>query len=139
MNGITKWITGIDMINNQNCYIINFGWSEELSFPQLIVNPDIDNIFKVTEIVRTSAPSNCFIVFIGGKYVDRVKEIVQKVDSLSLVLQTKPTIYFTEKKGMSSKTPKSLNVFLVSKENKMGILMTNHMLRYKYHQNRKMK
>ena len=96
MNGITKWITGIDMINNQNCYIINFGWSEELSFPQLIVNPNIDNIFEATEIVRTSAPSNCFIVFIGGEFLGRIDQITRKIESVSAGLVARYWIYFAE-------------------------------------------
>ena len=45
LGGITKWVTGFNIIESQNCYILNFGWSEELSFPQLATNVEGDNMF----------------------------------------------------------------------------------------------
>ena len=75
-----------------NCYSISFGWPQELSVPQLVVEDKILN----AEVLRQSAPSNCFMVFIGGKYVDRLEDIFQKVKSASVGLATKPSIYFAE-------------------------------------------
>ena len=76
-----------------NCYSISFGWPQELSVPQLVVEDKILN----AEVLRQSAPANCFMVFIGSKYVDRLEDIFQKVKSASVGLATKPSIYFAEK------------------------------------------
>ena len=111
LGGLTKHITGHDYVNNMNCYSISFGWPQELSVPQLYVNLDNDQILNA-EMVRQSTPSNCFMVFIGGRYVNRLEDIFQKVESVSLGLVSKPLIYFSEK---VEKTPKSdaLNSILV--------------------------
>ena len=95
-----------------NCYSISFGWPQELSVPQLRVNLDNDRIVNAA-MVRQSAPSNCFMVFVGGKYVNRLEDIFQKMEeSVILGLVSKPLIYFAEK---VEKTPKSeaLNSILV--------------------------
>ena len=112
LGGLTKHITGHDYVNNMNCYSISFGWPQELSVPQLRVNLDNDRIVNAA-MVRQSAPSNCFMVFIGGKYVNRLEDIFQKMEeSVILGLVSKPLIYFAEK---VEKTPKSeaLNSILV--------------------------
>ena len=79
-----------------NCYSISFGWPQELSVPQLRVNLDNDKKLNAA-MMRQSAPANCFMVFIGGKYVNRLDDIFQKVESVSVGLVAKPVIYFAEK------------------------------------------
>ena len=112
LGGLTKHVTGHDYVNNMNCYSISFGWPQELSVPQLRVNLDNNNNVEHLEMVRQSAPANCFMVFIGGKYVNRLEDIFQKVEGLSVRLVSKPIIYFAEK---VEKTPTSeaLNSILV--------------------------
>ena len=111
LGGLTKHVTGHDYVNNMNCYSISFGWPQELSVPQLRVNLDNDKILNA-EMVKQSTPSNCFMVFIGGKYVNRLEDIFQKVEVVSVGLVSKPLIFFSEK---VEKTPKSeaLNSILV--------------------------
>ena len=87
-----------------HCYSISFGWPQELSVPQLRVNLDNNNNVEHLDLVRQSTPSNCFMVFIGGKYVNRLEDIFQKMEGLSVGLVSKPLIYFAEK---VEKTPKS--------------------------------
>ena len=96
LGGLMKWITGFDSVNGQNCMILNFGWLAENSLPQLVTNIDNDEVFDV-EIVRRSSHSNCFLVFIGGKYVNRVNDIALKMDKVSNELVSNQIIYFVEK------------------------------------------
>ena len=112
LGGLTKHITGHDYVNNMNCYSISFGWTQELSVPQLKVNLDNDQILNA-EMVRQSAPSNCFMVFIGGRYVNRLEDIFQKVESVSVGLVSKPLIYFSEKVDAAPKF-KVQNLILVN-------------------------
>ena len=96
----------------RRCYALNFGWPQELSISQLTVNLDNDRIFNA-EMVRQSAPSNCFMVFIGGKYVNRLEDIFQKVETVSVGLVSKPLIYFSEKVDATPKF-KVQNLILVN-------------------------
>ena len=66
------------------------------------------------DTVRSSAPSNCFLVFIGGEYVNKVNEIVEKVDRVTEGLVTRPSIYFTEETGKKPELKRKTN-FLVGK------------------------
>ena len=66
------------------------------------------------ETVRSSAPSNCFLVYIGGEYVNKVNEIVEKVDRVTEGLVTRPSIYFTEETGKKPELKRKTN-FLVGR------------------------
>ena len=112
LGGLTKHVTGIDFVNNMNCYSISFGWPQELSVPQLRVNLDNDKILNAA-MVRQSSPSNCLMVFIGGKYVNRLEDIFQKVETVSVGLVSKPLIYFSEKVDAAPKF-KVQNLILVN-------------------------
>ena len=113
LGGLTKHITGHDYVNNMNCYSISFGWPQELSVPQLRVNLDNNNNVEHLEMVRQSAPANCFMVFIGGKYVNRLEDIFQKMETVSVGLVSKPLIYFSEKVDATPKF-KVQNLILVN-------------------------
>ena len=112
LGGLTKHITSHGYVNNMNCYAISFGWPQELSISQLVVNLDNNNNVDHFDMVRQSTPANCFMVFIGGKYVNRLEDIFQKVESISAGVVSKPLIYFSEK---VEKIPKfeALNSILV--------------------------
>ena len=113
LGGLTKLIGGADLIRKRNCYALNFGWSEELSVPQLVVNLDNSNNVDHLEMVRQSAAANCFMVFIGGKYVNRLEDIFQKMETVSVGLVSKPLIYFSEKVDATPKF-KVQNLILVN-------------------------
>ena len=87
------------------------GWTGKLSVPQLVMDLDKNNAGNL-EILRQSAPVNCFMVFIGGKYVSRLDDIVRKVDEVTDQLATKPTIYFAEKSDEAPSTNLK-DIFLV--------------------------
>ena len=47
--------------------------------------------------IRTSAPSGCFVILVGGKFVKRMDDIVRKVDYITSHLAIKLVTYFAEK------------------------------------------
>ena len=96
MGQISKWILGFDVFKNQNCYILNFGWSLEISIPMFLFNENVDIDTVYTETMRVSSPSNCFIVLIGGKFSSKVDEIISKVEFMSSELRRRVLLYFTE-------------------------------------------
>ena len=86
-------------VSNSNCYVLNFGWTEELPLPQLFFNLDNNDQTDLSR-VRTTSPSNCFFVFIGGKYLSRLKDVVNKVEHVETDVATKPITYFAEKSDL---------------------------------------
>ena len=60
-----------------------------------MTDPNREVMFDA-ELVRTSAPANCFLVFIGGEYLDMLDDVVRKVENVTEGLVTFPTIFFTE-------------------------------------------
>ena len=62
----------------KHCFSLNFGYHENTwSFPQIAMTPESSRklIFDF--------PSSCFFVFIGGKYINRIGDVMDKVDSVT--------------------------------------------------------
>ena len=80
--------------------------------PQLVLNFEENSMFN-GDVLRESAPGNCFMVFIGGKNQRKVDNIIRKMEMLrKKVLYNKMIFYITEK---TDETPKldSTTSFLV--------------------------
>ena len=60
--------------DDQSCLILNFGYKKSFSSPEikLSLNSDSKNIL--------GSPNKCSVVVIGGKYLDRVDEVMRMVD-----------------------------------------------------------
>ena len=70
------------------------------------------------DVLRESAPGNCFMVFIGGKNQRKVDNIIRKMEMLrKKVLYNKMIFYITEK---TDETPK-----LDSTTSFLGIIYIN--------------
>ena len=65
------------------------------------------SIVKSIEILRTTAPSNCFYVLIGGEYLKRLSDIVYWVERQTYYIATRPLVYFAEKTNV----PPELNIY----------------------------
>ena len=57
LGGLTKWTSGLDFIKYQNCYLLNFGWREEISLPQLVFDDDYDRKLNF-EMIREAFEKN---------------------------------------------------------------------------------
>ena len=75
--------------------------------------PPDDADLLSTEGVRTTAPGNCLLVFIGGEYADRLDDVVDKVKDISKLLISKDVTYYVEKTKRSLKL-RNKNVFMVN-------------------------
>ena len=79
-SSITKWQTGTDMINTQNCFAVNFGFSGEIPLPTISLQ--IDKRLQLKQYGFKNS-YNCFFVFVGGRYVEDMKTIVDVVMDIS--------------------------------------------------------
>ena len=79
-----------------NCFGLNFGWKsvQTLEIPTLSMN--LDQGLKISK-KDFKAPMNCFIVFVGGKYIKDVDSVVERAKEISEEFHiNKPCIYFFE-------------------------------------------
>ena len=84
------------------CFSLNFGYhDDQLSIPQISMTPDSN-----TNLIFDS-PSSCFFVMVGGKYLDMIGDVMEKVNMVtSDVGGTRP-----------------LAVFLISNDNKKQLII----------------
>jgi len=99
-----NWILGKDVLQKESCFALNFGFKGELPFPQFPMTVDTNlalNLPKVTWYVdpKTEYPgaiagpppglhqSKCFLVFIGGKYLHQLGEVMEKVKAVGVAVR----------------------------------------------------
>ena len=68
------------MINNQNCFAVNMGFNGEIPFPTLTLTVDAQENLEKYGIDRFY---KCFYVFVGGKYVDDMENVVEIVEGVT--------------------------------------------------------
>ena len=65
-------------VDFDKCFFVNFGYhDDQLSIPQLSMTPD-----SITNL-NFDFPSSCIFVIIGGKYLNIIGEIMEKVNSVT--------------------------------------------------------
>ena len=62
----------------ENCLSLNFDYFDiNLSIPQIATTPESE--LKLT----FDFPSSCFFVIVGGKYLNKIGSVMEKVDSIT--------------------------------------------------------
>ena len=95
-----NWLLKKDVLNKESCFALNFGYKGQLPFPQFPMNLQTylsKNMPIVTWYVDPESrrfrgsidgpppgllQSKCFLVFIGGQYVEQLGEVMEKVKSV---------------------------------------------------------
>ena len=66
----------------ENCFAINFDYFDPmLSIPQISITLDKKMELNLPNFMNV--PSNCFIVIIGGKYLNLIDDVMRKVNSVT--------------------------------------------------------
>ena len=64
-----------------HCFSMNFGYLDnELSIPQFSMAPESS---KTLNFTYADAPNNCYIVMVGGKYLKRIGDVMEKVNQVA--------------------------------------------------------
>ena len=87
---------GENVFESRNCFGLNVGWKsvQTLEIPTLSMN--LDQEFKISK-KDFKAPMNCFIVFVGGKFIKDVDSVVERAKEISEEFYiNKPSMYFFE-------------------------------------------
>ena len=86
----------IDFLRSQNCFALNYQWPSQITLPSMTMSLSPDKDVDIQQL-RTSAPSGCFVVLVGGKFVKRMDDIIRMVDNITSQLAIKLVTYFAEK------------------------------------------
>ena len=97
-------MNGVDILQDQKCLIVNFGFKNPLPFPEIKLSPDPKFHLNVGSLGLNS-PSKCSIVVIGGKYLEQVDEVMRMVDKITEDIAWMPSAVFlmAEKPGQDIK------------------------------------
>merc|ERR1712155_145169 len=95
---------GFDVLTEQRCFTLNFGYQQPFPFPQLWLDLKSTLPLNVGSLGNKS-PNKCHIVIIAGQYLDKVDEVMRMVDRITEDIQWMPLAVFlmTEKPGQDVK------------------------------------
>ena len=86
------WETKILSISAERCFCVSFGFRNDLGFFMVDFTLDVDVESWIKETIGST--DDCFIVFVGGNYIDILDQVVEKVESIGKKLQSKAKAIF---------------------------------------------
>ena len=89
-----RWETPSWSGSIQHCFSVSFDFENDLDILMYEMNLD----FNVKSINRFSINStdDCFLVFVGGKYVDMIDQVASKVEIIGKKIQSKAKVFFLD-------------------------------------------
>ena len=98
VNKFLIWETKILSISAERCFCVSFGFRNDLGFFMGDFTLDVDVESWIKETIGST--NDCFLVFVGGKYIDMLDQVVEKVESIGKKLQTMArAIFINSQKG----------------------------------------
>ena len=92
------WETKILSISAERCFCVSFGFTNDLGFFMIDLNLDV--VVESWNKENIGSTNDCFLVFVGGKYIDKLDQVVEKVESIGKKLQSKArAIFINSRKG----------------------------------------
>ena len=123
------------MINNQNCFAVNFGFRDEIPIPQIRLNikkqPDLSQYGLDISFYK------CFFVFVGGNDLQELEEVMKVVDEISIKAEAvRPSALFLEGNldtaTLKNLSPKFNNLAAVSNRVKAELLNDKDFLNFSF-------
>ena len=91
-----RWQSKILSISIDRCFSVSFGFPNDLGVSMLELNVDVDVESWNREILGHA--DDCFLVFVGGNYIDMLDQVAEKVGSIGKKLQTKARAIIIDRK-----------------------------------------
>ena len=92
---------GENVFESRNCFGLVFGWKSVHTLEIPILTMNLDQSVKISK-KTFQAPMNCFIVFVGGRFLKDVDSVVERAKEVSEELYiSKPSMYFFEGRQQS--------------------------------------
>ena len=108
------WESKIPSISIDRCISVSFGLSIDHGFFMFDLNLDADVESWNRETIGST--DDCFLVFVGGNYIDMLDQVVEKVESIGKKLQSKAKAIFInslnrERINIKETWPPLVNIF----------------------------
>ena len=89
-----KWQTPSWTSSIQHCFSVSFGFDND---PDILMHEMTlgFNVESIDQFTITST-DDCFLVFVGGKYVDMLDQVVRKVEIIGKKILSKPKVLFLD-------------------------------------------
>ena len=82
--------------SQSSCLSLNFGiYNQELEMQQILLTPESNFKLNFNSDSMNTAIS-CFIVLLGGKYLNNIKDVMTKVDSIKQDVGIRPQAIFIQ-------------------------------------------
>ena len=94
METFLKWQAPSWSGSIQHCFSVGFGYDNDLDILMYEMTLDF-NVETIDRFNITSA-DDCFLVFVGGKYVDMIDQVVSKVEIIGKKILSKPKVLFLD-------------------------------------------
>ena len=87
--------------SQSSCLSLNFGiYNKELEMQQISLTPESNISLNFNSDSMNTAIS-CFIVLLGGKYLNNIKDVMTKVDSIKQDVGIRPQAIFIQSNNYS--------------------------------------
>ena len=90
METFLRWKTPFWSGSIKHCFSVSFGFDNDLDI--LIYELTLDFNEKLIDRLNIISTDDCFLVFVGGKYVDMIDQVVSKVDIIGKKIQSKARV-----------------------------------------------
>ena len=122
MKTFLKWQTPSWSGSIKHCFSISFDFDNDLDI--LMYNMTLDFNAETIDRFNIATADDCFIVFVGGKYVDMIDQVASKVEIIGKKILSKAKVFFldtNDKKMRSMKEtyPPLVKIFFQSRYNKL--------------------
>ena len=99
-----KWQTPSwsGLINH--CFSISFDFDNDLDI--LMYNMTLDFNEEILDRFNIATTADCFLVFVGGKYVDMIDQVASKVETIGKKILSKAKVFFLDKNDKKMRSTK---------------------------------
>ena len=95
----------------EQCFAVNFGSTKPFDLPTLSLDLESNKDFQMPYDISTN---HCFLVFVGGNYVEVIEEVMKKVDSITKdIVLTPLAIFVTTKEKIQKDLPVTAKIAMV--------------------------
>ena len=107
-----KWQTPSWSGSIQHCFSVSFGYDDDLDI--LMYTMTLDFNAETIDRFNIATTDDCFLVFVGGKYVDMIDQVASKVEIIGKKILSKAKVFFLNTKDKKMRTMKESYPPLVS-------------------------
>ena len=89
-----RWETPSWSGSIKKCFSVSFGFENDLDI--LMYNMTLDFNEETIDRLIIASTDDCFVVFVGGKYVDMIDQVASKVEIIGKKILSKAKVFFLD-------------------------------------------